>query len=155
MAETAVGPTDAHIIPNLNLLAELYPAERRHAAAEPLLQRSLAIQEATLGAQDPKISFPVAALARLYRGWGRLEQAEPSTAGSSRSSTVCSVPRTFTPPSPSRGSPVSTLRRESTRRRSRCTAVPSRSSNACSVGPRRRRQPAGGLRARAREHGAQ
>src|SRR6185295_682441 len=34
-------------------------------------------QEATLGAKDPKISFPVAALARLYRDWGQLEQAEP------------------------------------------------------------------------------
>jgi tetratricopeptide (TPR) repeat protein len=66
VAETAVAPTDPRIIRNLNVLADLYLAERRHADAEPLLQRSLAIQEATLGAQDPKISFPVVALVEIF-----------------------------------------------------------------------------------------
>ncbi len=56
--------------------AEEYVAQRAYAAAEPLYRDALVIFEATLGPDAIHIAGPLHNLARLYRSWGRLDQAQ-------------------------------------------------------------------------------
>jgi tetratricopeptide (TPR) repeat protein/CHAT domain-containing protein len=49
----------------------------RYAEAEPLLKRSLAIVEKTLGPNHPAVAEPLNALANLYYHQGRYKEAEP------------------------------------------------------------------------------
>jgi tetratricopeptide (TPR) repeat protein len=52
-------------------------AQSRYAEAEPLLRRSLAIYERTLGPDDPAVATSLNSLARLYHDEGRYAEAEP------------------------------------------------------------------------------
>ena len=61
----------------LNNLGELYRTEERFAEAEPLLKRSIAIREKTVGPDDPDIVLALSNLAALYSNQGRYDQAEP------------------------------------------------------------------------------
>ena len=45
IAKKALGPDHPHVATSLNNLAELYRAHGKHAEAEPLYKRSLAIRE--------------------------------------------------------------------------------------------------------------
>jgi CHAT domain-containing protein len=62
---------------SLNNLALLYHAMGNYAAAEPLLQRSLAISEKALGPEHPDVAFSLNNLALLYRSTGNYAAAEP------------------------------------------------------------------------------
>jgi tetratricopeptide (TPR) repeat protein len=61
----------------LNNLAELYAAQGRYAEAEPLLKRSLAMDEAALGRDHPSVATGLNNLAGLYVAQGRYDDAEP------------------------------------------------------------------------------
>ncbi len=49
----------------------------RTAEAEPLLKRSLAIDEKTLGPEHPEMATSLNELALLYQAQGRYAEAEP------------------------------------------------------------------------------
>jgi tetratricopeptide (TPR) repeat protein len=55
----------------------LYLNQSRYAEAEPLYQRSLAIQEKALGRDHPDVANSLYGLAVLYRNQGRYADAEP------------------------------------------------------------------------------
>jgi tetratricopeptide (TPR) repeat protein len=58
-------------------LARLYQARGRYSEAEPLLKRSLAIDEKTVGGEHPDTSATLQVLASLYQAQGRNAEAEP------------------------------------------------------------------------------
>ncbi|MCH9020758.1 MAG: CHAT domain-containing protein, partial [Proteobacteria bacterium] len=62
---------------SLNNLAELYRAQGRYEAAEPLYKRALAVREKALGPDHPDVATSLNNLAGLYRLQGRYEAAEP------------------------------------------------------------------------------
>ena len=62
---------------SLNNLAELYKAQGRYAAAEPLYKRSFAIMEKALGPNHPAVATALNNLAVLYKVQGRYAAAEP------------------------------------------------------------------------------
>ena len=62
---------------SLNNLAELYRGMGRYREAEPLLRRSLSIQEKQLGANHPNTATALNNLAGLYDNMGRYSDAEP------------------------------------------------------------------------------
>ncbi len=51
-----LGPDHADVATGLNNLANLYSAQGRYAQAEPLYQRSLAIDEQALGPEHPGVA---------------------------------------------------------------------------------------------------
>ncbi len=51
-----MGTEHPHVATSLNNLTELYRAQGRHADAEPLLKRSLAIDEKALGPEHPNVA---------------------------------------------------------------------------------------------------
>ncbi|MCP9462669.1 MAG: tetratricopeptide repeat protein, partial [Nitrospira sp.] len=55
----------------------LYDAQGRYATAEPLLKRSLAIWEKTLGPDHPDVATSLENLAVLYRATQRSSEAQP------------------------------------------------------------------------------
>jgi tetratricopeptide (TPR) repeat protein len=55
----------------------LYQDTGRHAAAEPLLERALAIGEGTLGPGHPELAPTLSNLAGLRSASGRYAEAEP------------------------------------------------------------------------------
>jgi hypothetical protein len=61
---------------HLGAQAEEYVAQRAYAAAEPLYRDALLLFEATLGPDVIHVAGPLHNLARLYRSWGRLAQAQ-------------------------------------------------------------------------------
>ena len=61
----------------LSNLAELYRDTGRHAEAEPLLVRALAITEKALGPDHPATANRLNNLVGLYWDTGRLAEAEP------------------------------------------------------------------------------
>ena len=61
----------------LGNLAELLLATERRAEAEPLLRRALAIDEASYGAQHPRIAGDLNSLAGLLKDTRGVEAAEP------------------------------------------------------------------------------
>ncbi len=60
-----------------NELALLSAAKARYAEAEPLFRRALAIGEATLGPNHPKVAIRLNNLATLLKATNRLTEAEP------------------------------------------------------------------------------
>ena len=58
-------------------LGELYRNQGRHAEAEPLLQRALAMREKTLGRDHFEVAQSLNNLAMLYQSAGRYAEAEP------------------------------------------------------------------------------
>jgi tetratricopeptide (TPR) repeat protein len=52
---------------SLNNLADLYRVQGKHAEAEPLFQRALAIQEKALGPDHPDVAKVLGNYARLLR----------------------------------------------------------------------------------------
>src|SRR5262249_12667486 len=60
-----------------NNLALLYRRQGRHAEAEPLYRRSLALREKALGPDHPEVGTSLNNLASLYRSQGRYAEAEP------------------------------------------------------------------------------
>ncbi|MGB4914137.1 MAG: tetratricopeptide repeat protein, partial [Candidatus Dechloromonas phosphoritropha] len=55
----------------------LLQATNRLAAAEPLMRRALAIDEASFGANHPNVAIRLNNLAQLLRATNRLAEAEP------------------------------------------------------------------------------
>ena len=62
---------------SLNNLASHYKSQGRHAEAEPLYRRDLAISEKVLGAEHPDTAATLNNLANLYESQGRYAEAEP------------------------------------------------------------------------------
>ncbi len=69
------GPQDPRLGDSLNNLAVLYHAQDKHAEAEPLYQRSLAIVEKALGPDHPHVPTSLENYAVLLRETGRSAQA--------------------------------------------------------------------------------
>jgi len=61
----------------LNEMAEVYYANAEYKEAEPLMQRALNIDEASLGSEHPTVAIRLNNLAQLYQATNRLKQAEP------------------------------------------------------------------------------
>jgi tetratricopeptide (TPR) repeat protein len=61
----------------MNDLGLLFATKSRYAEAEPLLQRALAITEASLGQDHPNVTIPLNNLASLLHDTNRLADAEP------------------------------------------------------------------------------
>ncbi len=61
---------------SLNNLAELYQARGHYAEAEPLYERSLAIQEKVLGPEHPDVATSLENYAALLRETARADEAE-------------------------------------------------------------------------------
>ncbi len=68
---------DPRLARSLNNLALLYQAQGRHAEAEPLHKRALAIREKVLGSEHPDVAESYNNLAQLYQAQGRFAEAEP------------------------------------------------------------------------------
>ena len=68
---------DLRIAESLDGMAELYLAEGKVPAAEPLFQRSLALREKSLGPSHLDLAKSVDALADLYERQGKHNLAEP------------------------------------------------------------------------------
>ncbi len=62
---------------SLNNLAEFYRTQGKYAEAEPLYQRSLAIDENALGPDHPDLATDLNNLALLYHAQGHYAEAEP------------------------------------------------------------------------------
>ncbi len=73
----AFGSEDPRLATSLNGLAEAYRAQGRHAEAEPLHKRALAIRERALGSGHPDTIQSLNNLAGLYHAQGRTAEAEP------------------------------------------------------------------------------
>ncbi len=61
---------------SLNNLAALYEVQGNYAEAEPLYQRSLAIQEKALGPEHPDVATSLENYAALLRQTARIDKAE-------------------------------------------------------------------------------
>jgi tetratricopeptide (TPR) repeat protein len=61
----------------MNQLGLLLDAKALHSQAEPLMRRTLAITEASLGANHPSVSIRLNNLAQLLRATNRFAEAEP------------------------------------------------------------------------------
>ena len=61
----------------MNQLGLLLDTKARHAEAEPLYRRALAIDEASLGPDHPEVAIRLNNLAALLQGTNRLAEAEP------------------------------------------------------------------------------
>jgi len=57
VAMFVLGPDHPHVATSLNNLAELYRAQGRYGAAEPLYQRALALCERVLGTKHPAVAI--------------------------------------------------------------------------------------------------
>jgi tetratricopeptide (TPR) repeat protein len=73
----AEGLTDPGLATSLNQFAMLYWSTGRLAAAEPLLERAIAILEKALGPEHPDLAMSLNNLAGLYQATGRYAEAEP------------------------------------------------------------------------------
>jgi tetratricopeptide (TPR) repeat protein len=69
--------TDDRLATSLNNLALLYSAQGKHAEAEPLYRRSLAIWEKTLGPEHTSVAAGLTNLSDLYRAQGKYKDDEP------------------------------------------------------------------------------
>jgi len=61
----------------LNKMAEVYYANAEYKEAEPLIERALNIDEASLGKDNLKVAIHLNNLAQLYQDTNRLKEAEP------------------------------------------------------------------------------
>ena len=75
--EKSYGPEHTAVALSLDNLAGMYSRDARHAEAEQLLKRSLAIRELTYGSENPIIISSIDSLAELYCVEGKYAQAEP------------------------------------------------------------------------------
>ena len=75
-AAKAFGTQDPHFATSLNNLAELYRAQGKYAAAEPLHKRALAIREKALGPEHPNVAQSLENYAGLLARTGRGNEAE-------------------------------------------------------------------------------
>jgi tetratricopeptide (TPR) repeat protein len=64
------------VVAALNNLAELYRAQGKHAEAESLYQRALAIAEKVLGSEHPDVAQILNNLVLLYKEMGQEEEVE-------------------------------------------------------------------------------
>ena len=71
------GPQDARLINSLDSLASLYEAQGKWVEAEPLYQRTVAIQENLLGLEHPDVADNLNNLAIVYKAQGKYSEAEP------------------------------------------------------------------------------
>jgi tetratricopeptide (TPR) repeat protein len=71
------GANDLRLARTLNNLAEVYRAQGRFDAAEPLYGRALGIRENTLGPDDLDLGVSLNNVAALYQDQGRFTEAEP------------------------------------------------------------------------------
>ena len=77
ITETARGPDHPDVTAQLRRLAHVYEMQSRHAEAEPLYQRALAITESALGPDHPDVRSWLDRLAALYEAQRRYPEAEP------------------------------------------------------------------------------
>ena len=70
------GPDNSNEAAILNTRAMQCLAQGRHAQAEPLLKRALAIQEKDFGSNHPVTALNLSPLANLYASQGHYAQAE-------------------------------------------------------------------------------
>jgi len=75
--EKAYGAEHPNLAASLNNLAEFYRDRRRHAEAEPLFRRALAILEKAPGARHSQLAATLNNLAGLYKAQTRYTDAEP------------------------------------------------------------------------------
>jgi len=61
----------------MNEMALVYYKNAKYKEAEPLMQRALKIDEASLGKDHPKVATDLNNLAQLYQATNRLKEAEP------------------------------------------------------------------------------
>ena len=71
----ALGPEHPHLAVVLTDLASLSRDQRRHAEAEPLYQRALAITESAFGPGDPHLLRSLEEYGELLREMGREGEA--------------------------------------------------------------------------------
>lgn len=76
LAEERYGAESPLLALDLNNLAEVYRLMGRHADAEPLYKRAIALDESA-GEDNPGLATSLNNLALLYRTQGRLKEAEP------------------------------------------------------------------------------
>ncbi|MEO5331395.1 MAG: tetratricopeptide repeat protein [Magnetococcus sp. YQC-5] len=77
LAESRLGADHPDTALFVNHLANLYKAQSRYAAAEPLYQRALNIKEKALGANHPDTATSMSNLAMWYYALSRHSEAEP------------------------------------------------------------------------------
>ncbi len=70
-------PRYPRLAASLDNLAAVYRARGKHAGAEPLYERSLAITEKALGPEHPRVAMSLDNLATLYDAEGNDAAAEP------------------------------------------------------------------------------
>jgi tetratricopeptide (TPR) repeat protein len=70
------GAEDSRLITSLDSLASLYEAQGKWVEAEPLYQRTLAIQENLLGLDHPDVADNLNNLAIVYKAQGKYSEAE-------------------------------------------------------------------------------
>jgi len=61
----------------INNVANVYYQNAKYKEAEPLMQRALKIDEASLGKDHPNVAIDLNNLAQLYKATNRLKEAEP------------------------------------------------------------------------------
>ena len=71
-----LGPEDPRLATTLNNLAQVYHAQGKYEEAEPLYQRSLAINEKALGKDHSVVAGDLNNLAQLYHDLGKYDEAE-------------------------------------------------------------------------------
>ena len=70
------GPQDSRLITSLDALASVYEAQQKWVEAEPLYQRTLALQENLLGLEHPDVADNLNNLAIVYKAQGKYSEAE-------------------------------------------------------------------------------
>jgi len=70
------GPQDSRLITSLDSLASVYEAQQKWVEAEPLYQRTLALQENLLGLEHPDVADNLNNLAIVYKAQGKYSEAE-------------------------------------------------------------------------------
>ncbi|MFB3092736.1 MAG: tetratricopeptide repeat protein [Dehalococcoidia bacterium] len=60
----------------LRNLGALYQDQGKYAEAEPLFERSLAINEKALGSNHPRVATALENMTELYKKTGRLDEAK-------------------------------------------------------------------------------
>ncbi len=66
-----MGPEHPDVARSLNNLAMVYTDQGKYEEAEPLYQRSLAIEEKALGPEHPQVATSLNNLALIYQAQGK------------------------------------------------------------------------------------
>ncbi len=74
-AAEAFGPNDPRLATTLNNLGVIYDTQGKHAEAEPLYKRALAIREKALGPEHPDVASVLESYAALLRKTKRSGEA--------------------------------------------------------------------------------